>query len=235
MRGHDPQEGSWTPPSGNAPFQKHFRRRDFKLMSRQPMNRGLHRFSAATQCKGSRPCRALASRVDAHFSVYGQLPLVEVQFNDGFVLVDALNGAVSAPFATASAYDAREMIASHIGLPANEVAARYFSWRGCHLPVSTTWSDTPPAAPRYTPKPPPAGAPAGTIPGQPSGFQCLDRYGWFPGGTGAACACTRTWTYLDTSFTPAREITVTEECVKAGACPTPPSGVLGTCTSRWSW
>jgi hypothetical protein len=173
---------------------------------------------------------AFASRVDAHFGVYGQLPLVEVQFNDGFVLVDALNGAVSAPFATASAYDAREMIASHVGLAASEISARYYRQLGC-TQLAAIWNLTPPAPPwnpmvpnpTLPPNSNPNRGPARdpSMPGWPSAWSCTTVAG-VPGMT---CICVRTSVWVNPG-SPA--MIVPEQCVHVGPClNTPPLNTPG--------
>lgn len=120
-------------------------------------------------------------RLDAHFAVYGQLPVVLIKLPDAFVLIDAVNGNVAGPYDLTSDMDARPLLSVHNA--AWVIAgAKFFGRNGCNYMAAPGWKDTPPGGGPQWPLTP-AVAPA-TPEGGGAPYNCR------PVGQGG-CVCTR--------------------------------------------
>lgn len=156
-------------------------------------------------------------RVDAVFGVFGSLPLVGVTFDDGFVLVDSVNGGVDGPFEPGTHLQADTLLAGHVEYTAAS-SVKYFALAGCESPVAVKWRPAPPSW--------------GTLPwGPPS---------WFLFGTSyfctltipaplwprVDCRCIREGTSTDASgrAVVVREVCECTSCAGTGTTGGPPSG-----------
>ena len=103
----------------------------------------------------------IATRLQANFGVYGDLPLVKVQYGKVYILIDGTNGNVSAPMT--GAINARSLLSQHIGTDAATVGIRYFSPGGCPA-VAAGWNPGPPPGGPWIPRPAVPGFPPISIP-----------------------------------------------------------------------
>lgn len=158
----------------------------------------------------TRQSNASVTRIDARFGRFGSLPLLEVDFADAFVLVDAINGNIAGPFEAGTAFDASSLLQMH----SEYVAATpvvYLNSGGCTQPVAGKWHNGPPCwfcSPTITWNPP---GPTGLT------WFCTSYSLW---NGASACVCTRFGTI--TIGTPPVTYQVREECW-CGA-PGPPCG-----------
>lgn len=177
---------------------------------------------------------ASVERMDAIFSVYGQLPTVYVALSDCAVLIDATTGAVTAPIKLGTPLDASGLLAQHGTAAASPFAHRMMSAAGCTYAAAPFWQTTPDPSNNWVPRPAAPGTvppliPIPTLPtpiprnpdypGWPTNWSCATR------GTGTAsayCECTNYQQYVDTPFPSTRILWSRFTC-------TSPSGV-GGCT-----
>lgn len=163
-------------------------------------------------------------RMDAIFSVYGQLPMVYVAMSDCAVLLDATTGAMSMPMMLGSPLSASALLAQH-DAAGDGLAHRVVSKMGCVYAAAPSWQPTRP--PGYGPRP---AAPQGTAPllipwTDPSApFNTTvprlfdpTNIGWFTHlicvDTGAGCLCVKYG--LETSSVPGSPIIFRRVKVKA--------------------
>lgn len=103
-----------------------------------------------------------AYTVHALFGAYGDLPIVVVTYERGFLLVDAVTGSTRGPYVSGTAIDAESLLVSHPeayipGSPVQVVA----SWSDECLyesPKAGAWNPAPPPG-TLTPRPPRGGCP----------------------------------------------------------------------------
>ena len=123
--------------------------------------------------------QAKTAQLLALFGVYGQLPLIQLQFADAMILVDAINGSVAGPFQPGSMLDASGLVASHVEA-SGTTGIQYVAAGGCPT-VNAGWV--------------PAGGPGGTI---PAGWPRMPATptmppgrspGWTCSNIGASCVC----------------------------------------------
>lgn len=98
-------------------------------------------------------------RIDAAFAVFGSLPLVGVTFDDAYVLLDTVNGALAGPFALSSSLNAVILLSAHADVPVTSSDTRYFGIEGCPRTIAGDWNPYPvpagwPAMPPWPTHPP---------------------------------------------------------------------------------
>lgn len=111
--------------------------------------------------------------VHALFGTYGDLPIVVLTYDRGFLLVDAISGNVTGPYAAGTPIDALGLLTNHESYQnGSAVQIVGVSEEGCVAgwPIAGTWHLTPPPG-TLAPRPPRAGCPdpvAGPCPPVPS-------------------------------------------------------------------
>lgn len=160
---------------------------------------------------------ASTHRLEARFGRYGSLPLLLVNFDDVFVLIDTVNGAVAGPFADESPLDASSLLAAHAAYQSG-TPVTYLNMNGCVVAARPRWNPWPPAPPigplPHVPTTPRAPS---TIPGNPTNWSCTTL------GVGPTlrCECTSTEYWIDPTVPPVDPLNVTirirTTCTYAGA------------------
>jgi len=136
--------------------------------------------------------QVVVTRLDATFGAYGSLPLALVQFNDSYVLVDSVNGALAGPFEPASPFDATSLLANHSNAYQPGSAVVYVDDQGCETDV---------------PKPLPPQLkirciPIMLIPGTPAVHCWIELEAPGPGGSRRVCGAHPQWpTVVDDPIT----------------------------------
>ncbi|MCC6323121.1 MAG: hypothetical protein IT438_16985 [Phycisphaerales bacterium] len=186
-------------------------------------------------------------RVDAAFGVFGSLPLVGVTFSDAFVLVDSVNGGVSAAFSLSSSVDATLLLGAHsaqylIGQP-----IRYMTLSGCATDHQAGWwplmphpvSPRPPATPGSTcvpvnpPWAPPPAPPLcmdSTVPGWMTLPTCVFAAAVPPTPGPGTCTCTEYGHHTGGPGVPIVWVRSIYQCPAGPAGTCPPAGYPTGCT-----
>jgi hypothetical protein len=114
-----------------------------------------------------------AMKVNAHFGVYGQLPMIQANLSDCFILLDPFTGNMSGPFELGTALDGRGLLGFYSTSAVYELGTdvRYYSEIGCPIQMAPQPEQpgVPPCyrlIPPWTPKNP---SPA---PGNPGQWHC---------------------------------------------------------------
>ncbi len=122
-------------------------------------------------------------RIDMSFGIYGNIPLIYVRFADSYVLIDGIDGTMSAVFDLTSPLDGRALLERYTDFEGDD-SVRYFNKFGCVMLVPNTWHDTPPV-PGLIQLP----ATPTTAPGNWQNWTCVSQ--------GSKCRCTAIGTYRD--------------------------------------
>jgi hypothetical protein len=87
-----------------------------------------------------------AVKVNAHFGIYGQLPMIQANLDDCFVLIDPFTGNLSGPFELGTALDGRGLLGFYSTSGEYELGSdvRYFNSGGCEVTVGGEWHNSPP-------------------------------------------------------------------------------------------
>lgn len=152
--------------------------------------------------------------VEAAFGkYYCSLPMLRVDIENTYVLIDAINGNLIGPFAAGSAYDARPLLQAHSAY-SNADAVEYVAWTGCtsKYPVADT-KVTRPGAPPAPWAPIPARPATPNNPGWPAGNPSPWVCTTLPSGV---CECKRRVTYRPS---PAPAHPGTTPCPAGVPCP----------------
>lgn len=147
------------------------------------------------------------------FGRYGAVPVIEVAFpsDEVYVLVDAVQGKMSGPFAMGTAFDASTLLQSVPDYEPGSPAEFALASTGCPA-VADTKTPVVPVTPLPTPGPalPPGVTPLpGTPTGKPNGWQCQDMTGPPP-----YTACWTEYNYVGPcAVTPPPVVTVPGGCL----------------------
>ena len=173
--------------------------------------------------------------VYALFGTHGQLPIVVGTFGEGYVLVDATNGAVDGPYEFASVIDPVPLLLGHTPTYVTGSGVDVVDERGCEAVGAKTWKPTAPGPGPVVPRPAPPGAP-NTGPWTCDGCKTIivPRTPLVPGYWEATYTCTQLSTGCSCEaygqgnsapntpgFIPIKDICTTPNC--PSPTPTPPN------------
>ncbi len=182
----------------------------------------------------------------AEFGIYGALPVLEITFEKGFILLDALTGEAFGPYADGQPYDPIPLLSNHPEYEPGTPASLIVASTGCPPAQGARWRQgpspypypVPGSNPNYTvPVTPPAQPPNGwpqvqfpinsypARPGRSTDFHCRT--------VGGGCRCSA---YRQTLSLTGRIVWEVEICFQSGPCGsgslpshTPPG--RGNCTT----
>lgn len=193
----------------------------------------------------------------ALFGTCGDLPIVVVTYDRGFLLVDSVNGQTIGPFEPGTGIFAQKLLGQHLDAydgssPIQMVVA--IGNDGCvdSGAVAATWHEVPwwrpwwpwgtprPAVPGLPKAPPPTPAPTPPGPGYPApppaNPSAPGWAAWSCSAAGAMCCCTETSQQLVAGPPQVLYWVITYyTCPGLGSCP--PAGFPTGCTiqSQWYW
>jgi len=176
--------------------------------------------------------------VYALFGTHGQLPIVVGTFGEGYVLVDATNGAVDGPYEFASVIDPVPLLLGHTPTYVSGSGVDVVDGEGCEQTTAKEWKPGPlpwtplPVVPGPLPKAPPCPRcpsvqPNPAVPGHYSPYVCV--------GNTLGCACT---SYGEGTIpgvpgtVPERLVCRGDVCDTNGTPPNAPIGMLN-CTKHY--
>ena len=89
----------------------------------------------------------------AEFGIYGALPVLEVTFDQGFILIDGLTGEAFGPYSDGQPYDPIPLLSNHPEYQAGTPASLIVAETGCEPVQSARWRTNPPPGPGWAPRP----------------------------------------------------------------------------------
>jgi hypothetical protein len=182
----------------------------------------------------------------AEFGIYGALPVLEITFDQGFILIDGLTGEAFGPYADGQPYDPIPLLSNHPEYQAGTPASLIVVETGCEAVAGPRWRrgrsphpfPVPGSDPNYTiPLTPPAQPPNNYLPIQFPIDSCPARPGrstnFHCQTTSGGCRCSA---YRQTLTQYGLIIWEVEACTQSGPCGsgslpshTPPG--RGSCTT----
>ena len=91
--------------------------------------------------------------LEARFGIYGSLPMLVVWYDEGYFLVDGVNGVVAGPYLEGTQFDPGDLLDGHVEYEPGTGYRVIDSATGCtHTGLGKRWRDTPPEGP-LSPRP----------------------------------------------------------------------------------
>ena len=88
----------------------------------------------------------------AAFGIYGSLPIIEIDFDAGYILIDSITGQAAGPFTDDQPFDAVQLLLNHPQYQPGTAATTLVAASGCQAAVGRDrWRTQPP--PGYVPRP----------------------------------------------------------------------------------